>query len=258
MKRWLIGCLAVIGCLFLSLSYSGNYRQAQLSLAKNDYVNAIKYFRPYAEIGDPISQINMGASYSALHQYKKAFYWFSQAAKAGKAIAIREVGNAYFNGQGVPVDNQKAYHYFLRAAKKGDYIAMVQLAYMLLNGHYQHIPFNVPDAITWANRAVARGEFIAYSTLGVIYRDNLNEPKKAYSYFKLGVEKGSPYAAYELGKSYLYGTGTQVNKAEAYYWLSFAVHHHVTKAKRYLTQLNKTLSAEDLANGRQLLDKRGY
>ena len=58
----------------------------------------------------------------------KALQWFRKAAEAGNVEGQRNLGHAFAEGQGTPVDVVEAYQWLSVAAKQGDKAAMEELA----------------------------------------------------------------------------------------------------------------------------------
>lgn len=66
--------------------------------------------------------------------YTKAFYWYSQAASEGFAIAQLSVGQFYLNGIVVAQDDNKAYEWLKKAADQGDTEAQGHIDELLSEG----------------------------------------------------------------------------------------------------------------------------
>ena len=58
----------------------------------------------------------------------KALQWFRKAAEAGNVEGQRNLGHAFAQGQGTPVDLVEAYQWLSVASKKGDKAAKAELA----------------------------------------------------------------------------------------------------------------------------------
>ena len=70
-----------------------------------DYVNAVKCFRQAAEQGDTVAQNNLGNAYyngeGVTKNATEAVKWYRKAAEQGYAVAQYNLGYAYYNGKGV-------------------------------------------------------------------------------------------------------------------------------------------------------------
>ena len=90
---------------------------------KQDYKEALKWYRLAAEQGFAAGQDNLGASYYHGHgvkqDYKKAVKWFRLAAEQGFFLAQNNLGLMYATGQGIAQDMVQAYKWFNLAAING-------------------------------------------------------------------------------------------------------------------------------------------
>ena len=81
-----------------------------------------------AERGNRLAAFRMGEFYrDGVHLPKNpaaAFHYFSTAAKAGHAGAMREAGKALLGNSGIDPDYKRAMEYLRQAAAKGDKEAM--------------------------------------------------------------------------------------------------------------------------------------
>ena len=84
------------------------------------------------ELNDAIAIRNLGVFYDrglyglAQNRAKALEYWH-RAAKLGSVNAYHNIGNAYYNGNGVEVDKKKANQYYELAAMSGDVSARYNL-----------------------------------------------------------------------------------------------------------------------------------
>ena len=151
-----------------------------------DYKNAIEYFIKFK--GEPESQLRRSYEAERETDHEKALKKYTQAAKAGDAEALNNLGYMYSKGLGVPKDDAKALEFYKKAAAKEDFYA----------------PFN----------------------LGLIYLKGLGVPKdsqKAAQWFSQAVEQpGQREAAHWLGLMRWKGEGLEQDDAEAAKWLAYA------------------------------------
>ncbi len=106
------------------------------ALAFKDLTQAIEMYKRRGMVSQniPLAQFNLGICYQngegTTKDYKKAFYWFSQAAKntnsgddpnAKKAISIAQynVSYYYYQGRGTAVDKAKAKYWMRKSAANG-------------------------------------------------------------------------------------------------------------------------------------------
>jgi TPR repeat protein len=94
---------------------------------KQDYDEALKWFRLAAAQGLALAQANIGAMYSEGHgvskDYKEALKWFRLAAAQGDAFSQTGLGYFYLNGFGVQQDFVKSHMWSNLGAASGQNIA---------------------------------------------------------------------------------------------------------------------------------------
>lgn len=95
--------------------------------------------RDRAEQGDGEAQYELGESYyegdGVPKDYLQAVVWYRKAAEQGHAQAQNRMGFMYHTGQGVPRDYVQAKFWFMWAANNGDTDAKRNLEYMNETGH---------------------------------------------------------------------------------------------------------------------------
>ncbi len=172
----------------------------------------IKDIEKQAYDGNPEAQHDLAAIYTAGHggvtqDYKRAAFWFEQAANAGVANARYNLGVLYHQGIGVPRDIEKALYWYRQAAD-----------------------LNHPEA---------------QYNLGIAYIEGIGleyDPQKAAWYFENAAEAGVMEAAYNLGLIYENGLLGQAKPDEALMWYKQAADEGSPEAKAALRQLASSLN----------------
>ena len=94
------------------------------ALKRKDYHQSLIYFKPLAEKGDAIAQMNLGIMYEQGHGVSRdietAIYWFNRAAAQKYALAQTALGSIYERGIGVRQDYVRAYMWWEIAASFND------------------------------------------------------------------------------------------------------------------------------------------
>ena len=107
------------------LYYNGNG-------VKQDYEEAMKWYRKAAAQGNAIAQNNIGKLYhwgrGVKQDYEEAMKWYQKAAAQGNAFAQNSIGNLYYNGNGVKQDYEEAMRWYQKAMEQGLSIAKENLA----------------------------------------------------------------------------------------------------------------------------------
>ena len=122
--------------------------------------------------GDPDAINTLGVVYydglnGVKKDYAKALKLFTQAADAGDATALTNIGRMYYFGRGVRKDIKKAAKYFAKAAEKGDTEGKYIIALMYDNG--EGVNEDKEQAFLWFRRAAQQGEAKSQYNIAVMY-----------------------------------------------------------------------------------------
>jgi len=86
--------------------------------------------------------------------------------------AIHEIGNRYYLGNGVSIDNDEAMKWYQRSADKGYLKSQHNLASLFVDKN------NGKMALHWAQLAAKNGEYDSQYLVGVIYLNGINGVQK--------------------------------------------------------------------------------
>ena len=96
---------------------------------RGDYKTAYKLWLPLAEQGDAKAQYNLGQMYyegqGVPQDHKEAVKWYRLAAEQGFAKAQHNLGTMYDEGIGVPQDYKEAVRWYRLSAEQGDATLML-------------------------------------------------------------------------------------------------------------------------------------
>src|SRR5438270_5655094 len=91
-----------------------------------------------AESGDRDAQNNLGLcfqfGYGTKQDYSQAMIWFRHSADSGVATAQFNVGGLYFEGNGVEKDLNIAIEWYTKAAEQREELALIQLGHIYQKG----------------------------------------------------------------------------------------------------------------------------
>ncbi|MEA5028265.1 MAG: tetratricopeptide repeat protein, partial [Sphaerochaeta associata] len=102
----------------------------------------------------------------------KALHWFKKAAASGGSNAreflddadtINDIGEAYFNGDGITKDHAAAFIYFMEAANKGSTDAQYSVGWCYYTG--TGVSEDNQQALYWCERAASNGNYDARELL---------------------------------------------------------------------------------------------
>ena len=120
--------IALISLLLCGQAWAGTLEDGVEAVDRGDYATALRLLRPLAENGNPDAQINLG--------------------------------NMYFDGNGVPQDNAESVKWYLLAADQGSADAQITLGFLYEYG--EAVPQDYVQAHKWFDVAGS-----------LLYRDTL-------------------------------------------------------------------------------------
>jgi TPR repeat protein len=131
-------------------------RTAELA---GDYANAVTLYHQAAEAGNADGMTNLGALYQngrgVAQSDTEAVVWFRKAAEAGNASGMSWLGWMYQNGRGVAQSDVEAVAWYRKAAEAGNADAMNWLGWMHENG--RGVTRNMEEAVAWYRKAAEKG-----------------------------------------------------------------------------------------------------
>jgi TPR repeat protein len=142
-----------------------------------------------------------------------------QAAAAGDALAMHTLGQMYYEGRGVPKDLVKAKGLFEVAARMGLTYSMNSLGRMYQRG--EAVPTDLALTRRYWEESAVRGDVYGIDNLGWVYLQGIDAPKdpgKALVYFEKASALGLPEAPANIGALYFNGIGVAVDFDAARKW----------------------------------------
>jgi TPR repeat protein len=190
--------------------------------------------------------LNEGVQYESQGGYGKALELFQDSAELGCVEAINNIGHIYEVAPEYE-DHYKAFTYYSTAAEKGEVNAMANLALAYMYG--RGTLADIPTAVSWLEKAVAKGNLYANMLLGdVYYIEQFNytdlkmaldyyleaqlyghdaaasighiyelqeDYEQAVHYFQQALGSESAFAKWRLGCCYVNGTGVEIDLQQA-------------------------------------------
>ena len=112
-----------------------------------------------AQDGDEFAQYNLGQIYEkgdgVKQNYAEAVKWFRKSAEQGNAWSQSELGVCYYQGKCVAVDHKKAFDLYMKSAEQDYMVGQVNLAGCYLFGHGTEK--NEKVALKWYKKAFENG-----------------------------------------------------------------------------------------------------
>ena len=238
----------------------GNAYNAGQAGLKQDYAEALKWYRRAAEKGFAMAQYNLGLAYEQGRgvpvDERQAFKYYLQAAEQGLAAAQFNAGNMYAAGRGIGRDLFEANLWFKQAAEKG--IAEAQFNLGLAYETGRGVKKDEVLAARWYKQAADRGFARAQYNLGLLFEDGRGVPKNdstAAGYYRAAADQGFAPAQTNFGIMIAEGRGGQSkDTVQAWVWLSLGVENGSSPEAR--DALARGMDAEQQAAATRLLAER--
>jgi TPR repeat protein len=123
---------------------------------KQDYAEAVKWYRKAAEQGEASAQFYLGLMYAkgqgVKQDYAEAVKWYRKAAEQGEAIAQFNLGVKYHRGEGLTKNLLAAYAWYTIAAANGNTVGATWKA----NTAKQLSPAQLTQAEAYAKELIAK------------------------------------------------------------------------------------------------------
>jgi len=154
------------------------------------------------------------------------------------AAELLNLGDAYFNGDGVEEDEAKAYQYYNEAAELGNDRAAYMVATFYFTGCT--VDKNQEKAFEWYLKSAELGNADATAMIGEFY-DNGNgveqSYEKAFEWYQKAVELGNIDAMEYIGEFYYYGNYVEQSYEKAFEWYQKAAEHGSAEAMNNIGDL---------------------
>ena len=173
---------------------------------------------------------------------------YRQAAEAGYARAMGNLGGCYSSGTGVEKDEEAAFQWFLKGAQAGDLRCMYVTGWNYANGC--GVSEDISQAIYWFTQGAERGDAKCMCNLGFAYDYGEGVPadrRKAIELYQKAAQLGNEYAMNNLGDHYIRGVAVAQDFRKAAYWLEQAIEQGYSLARYNLGYLYEVQGKFELA-----------
>jgi TPR repeat protein len=162
--------------LVLGTAWADDFSTAMEAYSRQDYSQALQYFKSSASQGDSAAQYNVGQMYDkgngVEQNFAETFKWFRMAAIQGNVEAQFNIGQMYGSAQGVMRDYAEAVKWYQVAASQGNVSAQFNLGAMYHQG--KGVVQDYVHAHAWLNLAAVSGHANA-----IKYRDRVSHQMTA-------------------------------------------------------------------------------
>ena len=215
------------------------YKRAQTLMAAERYEEAIEMYHRAANQGLAVAQNDLGECYyngnGVTTDYGEAAKWYRLAADQGYADAQSHLGDCYYKGNGVTQDYDEAVKWYRLAAEQENASAQNMLGVCYYNG--EGVPQDYEEAVRWFRLAAEQENASAQDNLGVCYCDGEGVPQdyeEAVRWFRLAADQGLATAQRNLGSCYRDGRGVTQDYEEAVRWYRLAADQGYAAAQSLL------------------------
>ena len=191
---------------------------------KQDYAQAVIWYRQAAEQDHADAQCNLGLMYQrglgVKEDQAQAVNWYHQAAKQGHAEAYAKLGAMYVRGLGVKQDYAQAVDWYHKAVKQDHAGAQCNLGMMYEKG--LGVKEDYAQAVDWYRKAAEQSNAVAQFNLGWIYSNGKGveaNDVEAFNWYFKAAKNGYKSAQLELASAYQQGLGVKKDVLQATYWL---------------------------------------
>jgi len=120
-----------------------------------DTAKAVEFLQEATALGEPRAMDLLASHYRRLRQFDRARKYYEDAAAAGYALSLSNLGVLYMNGEGVQRSPEVAANLFRQGAEKGDPSGMFFYASCLQDG--LGVPKDSKTAADWFRRSARAG-----------------------------------------------------------------------------------------------------
>ena len=179
------------------------FEAGRAATARKDYPAARRLYEQAASAGYAMAMNNIGGIFEGgegeLSNYVEAARWYQKAVDAGEPVAMVNLGWLYEQGQGVKKDYAVARRLYETALKAGVTAAMNNLGLMYMKG--EGGPRDYAEAQRLFEQGAALGDAACMNGLGVLYYDGDGVPrdrKVARQWYEKAAALGNPQARQNL------------------------------------------------------------
>lgn len=178
-----------------------------------------------------------------------------EAAEAGDARAMFEIGSRYANGRGVKADMQKAAEWYEKAAALGFAPAQYRTGNLYEKGI--GVTRDVKKAQDWYRQAAAQGNAGAMHNLAVLLAmgaDGVPDNDAAAHWFLQAAELGITDSQFNLGILAAKGVGVPQDLEESYKWFALVAKTGDSDAAAKRDEIAKALQPQQIERARAAAD----
>ena len=214
-------------------------KQTETEMTQEDAANAIA--NTLTDTVNALNEYNLGNAYyngnGVEKDDEKAFYWWMQAAEHGIIPAYGNVGWAYANGIGVEQNDEQSVYWWKKGAEAGNTYSQGRLGYAYMDG--RGVEKDITQAIYWWETAAGQDDATPDTQFNVGYSyyvgvDVDQDFEKAVYWLQKAAEQGYADAQSLLGEAYYNGHGVEADASQAFSWWQKAAEQGFRSAQYHL------------------------
>ncbi len=186
-----------------------------------DPQEALRYMEMAADGGSAPAQTALADCYMTEDlgvelDYKKAHYYYLQAAEQDFISAFNGLGDTYLYGLGCKQNTVVGMQWIAKGADGGDPHAQKNLADIYYEGNF--VDEDYAEALQYYQKAAEQGLSAAKTCLGLLYENGYGveaDAQRAFDYYTEAAEDGDAAGMYNLGRCYFNGIVVERDAAEA-------------------------------------------
>jgi TPR repeat protein len=202
----------------------------------------IQDLRNAADAGNADAMFNIGCRYAngegVAQDDQQAMTWYLKSAALGNSDAMYNVGVSYNDGRGVAQDCRVAMAWYLKAVDAGNLGAMNNIGLLYANG--QGVAQDYAQAMICYRKTADAGDSVAMYNIGLLYANGQGvsqDYSQAMTWFSKAANAGDANAMYGVGVLYANGQGVARDDQQALVWYRKAANAGNQDAKKCLDEL---------------------
>lgn len=223
----------------IGLSAVEMFEKGKDAYQRNDFTEAVEWYRKAAEKGDSKAQCNLGQMFEkgegVPQDYSEALKWYQKAVEQDDSRGQNNLGAMYQNGLGVSQDYSEAVKLYRKAADQGFDVAQSNLGWMYENG--LGVSQDYSTAVEWYRKSAEQGYAAAQNNLGAMYQNGTGIKQnysEALKWYRKAAEQENALAQNNLGVMYADGLGIPQDYSEAERWFRKAAEQEENLAQNNL------------------------
>jgi TPR repeat protein len=203
-------------------------KNGKAALDREDYAEAMRWYRKAADQGNADAQNNIGWIYEhgrgVPQDFAKAMRWYRKAADQGNADAQNNIGWIY--ERDIIIDDvsrgndiAEALRWYRKAADQGNADAQNNIGRIYEDG--RGVGRDYTEAMRWFRKAADQGNAYAQGALAGFYKEGWGVPQdysEAMRWYRKAADQGDAFAQIDVGELYENGWGVPQDYAEAMRW----------------------------------------